>query len=166
MASFVGYVRMKVGAGASSGVVVSPILMTLIRVLELLMDLADEYRRAAGDEVRKVRPLPAPFAAEGIPELLHALEPELFRRRVRGRTFATAIAKLVDFYLRHKNAMRAIEDAIAVDLEVEAVCQPTVSRFADRLVTRRLGRGRDEEKDDARLRTTLLIVQLKRFCFM
>ncbi len=143
----------------------SPILMTLIQVLELLMDLADEDRRAASGEVRNVpsRCLPL-FAAQGILELLHALEPELFCRRVRGRTFATAIAELVDFYLRHKNAMRAIEDAIAVDREVEAVCQPTVSRFTEG-PARHLGRGRDEEKDDAQLRATLIIIELERLCF-
>ncbi|MDP9457021.1 MAG: hypothetical protein M3Q60_14875 [Actinomycetota bacterium] len=61
--------------------------------------------------------------------------------------------------------MRAIEDAIAVDREVEAVCQPTVSRFTEG-PARHLGRGRDEEKDDAQLRATLIIIQLERFCFM
>ena len=33
-------------------------------------------------------------------------------------------------------------------------------------LARHLGRGRDEEKDDAQLRATLLIVQQERFCFM
>jgi hypothetical protein len=138
----------------------SQMLMAPIQVLELPLDLADKYRRAAVGEVHNVpsRCLPL-FAAEDILELLHALEPGLFRRRVRGRTFATAIAEFVDFYTRHKNAMRAIEDAIAVDLEVETVCQPTVSRFTEGLASH-LCRGRDEEKDDAQLRATLMIVQL------
>jgi hypothetical protein len=76
-----------------------------------------------------------------------------------------AIAEFADFCTRHKKAMRAIEDAIAVDREVETVCQPTVSRFTEGLAGH-LGRGRDEEKDDAQLRATLIIVQLERFCFM
>ncbi len=76
-----------------------------------------------------------------------------------------AIAEFVAFYTRHKKATSAIKDAIAVDRGVEAVCQPTISRFAEGLA-RHLGRGRDEEKDDAQLRTTLMIVQLERFCFM
>lgn len=74
------------------------------------------------------------------------------------------IAEFAHFCTQHKKAMRVIEDAIAVDREVEAVCQPTGSRFAEGLA-RHLGRGRDEEKDDAQLRATLLIVQLERFCF-
>ena len=87
------------------------------------MELAEEYRRAAIDEVHNVpsRCLPL-LAAEGILELLQALELKLFCRRVRRRTFATAIAEFVDFYSRHENATRAIEDAIAVDRGVEAVC--------------------------------------------
>lgn len=75
------------------------------------------------------------------------------------------IPEFVGFYTRHKKVMRAIEDAIAVDREVKAVYQPTTSCFAEGLA-RHLGRGRDEEKDDARLRATMLIVQLERFCFM
>ncbi len=75
------------------------------------------------------------------------------------------IAEIVDFYTRHKKAMRAIEDAIAVNREVEAVYQPTISRFAEGLA-RHFGRGRDAMEDDARLRATVLLVQLERFCFM
>ena len=102
----------------------SQMLTTPTQVLGLPLDLADEDRRAAGDEVRH---LPSRwlllFAAEGILELLQALEPALFCRRVRGRSFATLDPRVRrDFYTRHEQAMRAIEDAIAVGREVEAVC--------------------------------------------
>lgn len=75
------------------------------------------------------------------------------------------IAEFVNFYARHGRAMRAIEDAIAVDREAEAVYQPTISRFAQGLAKHMDYEG-DEEHEDARLRATLLIVQLERFCFM
>ncbi len=75
------------------------------------------------------------------------------------------ITEFVEFYTRHGRAMRAIEDAIAVDREVEAVYQPTISRFAEGLA-KHLRRGSDEQGDNAQLRATLLIVQLERFCFM
>lgn len=75
------------------------------------------------------------------------------------------ISEFVEFYTRHRKAMRAIEDAIAVDREVEAVYQPTISRFAEGLA-KHLGRGGNGKGDNAQLRATLLIVQLERFCFM
>lgn len=75
------------------------------------------------------------------------------------------IAEFVEFYARHRKAMRAIEDAIAVDREAEAVYQPTISRFAEGLARHMAPEG-DQGREDARLRATLLIVQLERFCFM
>ena len=75
------------------------------------------------------------------------------------------IAEFVEFYARHSKAMRAIEDAIATDREVEAVYQPTISRLAEGLA-KHMDPEANEEHEDARLRATLLIVQLERFCFM
>ncbi len=76
-----------------------------------------------------------------------------------------AIAEFVDFYSRHKKAMRAIEDAIAVNSGAKAAYEPTISGFAGALA-RHIGSGRDEEKDGAQLRASMLIVQLERFCFV
>lgn len=93
--------------------------------------------------------------AEEIFARLDALE------SVSRESLHATITEFVEFYTRHGRAMRAIEDAIAVDREVEAVYQPTISRFAEGLA-KHIGHG----NSDAQLRATLLIVQLERFCFM
>lgn len=106
-------------------------------------------------------------------ELVAIVEPEaeeIFARfddmdHVSWESLYATIAEFVEFYTRHRMAMRAIEDAIAIDREVEATYQPTIARFAEGLV-KHIDHGRDEEHGDARLRATLLIVQLERFCFM
>lgn len=108
-----------------------------------------------------------------IHELVAIVEPEaeeIFARfddveQVSWEGLRDTIVTFVDFYTRHRKAMRAIEDAIAVDREAEALYQPTISRFAEGLA-KHMDRERDEEREDAKLRATLLIVQLERFCFM
>lgn len=106
-------------------------------------------------------------------ELVAMVEPEaqeIFARlgemeKVSRESLYETIAEFVDFYGRHRMAMRAIEDAIAIDREVEAVYQPGISRLAEGLA-KHLGSGQGEDRDNAQLRATLLIVQLERFCFM
>lgn len=106
-------------------------------------------------------------------ELMADVEPEaveIFARlgkmeNVSRESLYATIAEFVDFYIQHRTAMRTIEDAIAIDRGVEAVYQPGVSRLAEGLA-RHLGSGPDGERDYARLRASLLIVQLERFCFM
>ncbi len=106
-------------------------------------------------------------------ELIAVVEPEaeaIFARLAdlespSWENFRHTIVEFVEFYTRHRKAMRAIEDAIAVDREAEAVYQPTISRFAEGL-TKHMVLGGHANKEDARLRATLLIVQLERFCFM
>lgn len=106
-------------------------------------------------------------------ELLAIVEPEaikIFARlgemeSVSRESLYGTIAEFVDFYARHRMAMRAIEDAIAIDHDVEAVYQPAVQRLAEGLA-RHLGSGQEGKHNDAQLRATLLIVQLERFCFM
>lgn len=106
-------------------------------------------------------------------ELIAVVEPEaaaIFARladleSLSWENLRHTIAEFVEFYTRHRKAMRAIEDAIAVDREAEAVYQPTISRFAEGLAKHIAPEG-DGDQEDARLRATLLIVQLERFCFM
>lgn len=110
---------------------------------------------------------------EVVHELVAMVEPdatEIFARlgemeSVSWESLYATIAEFVDFYARHSMYMRAIEDAIAIDREVEALYQPGVSRLAEGLA-RHLGPGRDDEQDNAQLRATLLVVQLERLCFM
>lgn len=106
-------------------------------------------------------------------ELVATVEPEaldIFSRlgemeAVSRENVYGTIAEFVDFYSQHRMAMRAIEDAIAIDRDVEAVYQPAVQRLAEGLASH-LGAGQDDKRDDTQLRATLLIVQLERFCFM
>jgi AcrR family transcriptional regulator len=73
------------------------------------------------------------------------------------------LVEAFDFFERHQAALRFSEEARAADPELERMTPELLGRCADAM-PRYLSRWSGPERDQARLRLELLIMQITRFC--